>query len=212
MKHILFPVDFSSRSEAARPLVQAWAQRYNAKITLLHTIQIPITAYGGPDGYPIIIDIPSIKSAAADKLAKFDMPGAERIVTMGDPAYEIVEYAGVDLIMMATHGYGKFRSFLLGSVTSKVLHDAHCPVWTSAHTEDLERQGRTDIRTILSTLEVETEATKLAADFGATLQLVAADDAQAVRDAAIEHSADLIVTGRNKVSIIHQSPCPVLSL
>jgi len=36
---------------------------------------------------------------------------------------------------MATHGYGPFRRFLLGSVTAKVLHDAACPVWTGPHLE-----------------------------------------------------------------------------
>jgi nucleotide-binding universal stress UspA family protein len=37
--------------------------------------------------------------------------------------------------MMPTHGYGKFRRLLLGSVTAKVLHDAKCPVWTATHAE-----------------------------------------------------------------------------
>jgi len=56
----------------------------------------------------------------------------------GDPAREIVSCASahsVDLIVMATHGYGPFRRFLLGSVTAKVLHDAACPVWTGPHLE-----------------------------------------------------------------------------
>jgi hypothetical protein len=47
-----------------------------------------------------------------------------------------VEFAAnhhVDLVMMPTHGVGTFRSFLVGSVTAKVLHDANCPVWTAAH-------------------------------------------------------------------------------
>ena len=39
--------------------------------------------------------------------------------------------------MMPTHGYGRFRAALLGSVTAKVIHDTLCPVWTSAHIEKL---------------------------------------------------------------------------
>jgi nucleotide-binding universal stress UspA family protein len=48
-------------------------------------------------------------------------------VDHGDPATYITAQAeknDVDLIMMATHGYGTFRSLLLGSVAAKVLHDA----------------------------------------------------------------------------------------
>jgi nucleotide-binding universal stress UspA family protein len=41
----------------------------------------------------------------------------------------------VDLIMMPTHGLGRFRSLVLGSVASNVLQAARCPVWTAAHTE-----------------------------------------------------------------------------
>jgi nucleotide-binding universal stress UspA family protein len=153
--HILFPVDFSKRSSAALPIVTSWARRFNARVTLLHTVQIPITSYGGADAYPVIIDTESIEASARKRLEQVEFPGAERLVTMGDPAFEIIEYAGkngVDLIMMPTHGYGVFRSLLLGSVAAKVLHDAQCAVWTGAHTEDFA--GRTEIRSILCAIEI----------------------------------------------------------
>ncbi len=61
------------------------------------------------------------------------------MVVEGDAARAIDDYArenGADLIMMPTHGYGLFRTLLLGSVTAKVLHDTPCPVWTGVHVED----------------------------------------------------------------------------
>jgi nucleotide-binding universal stress UspA family protein len=43
--------------------------------------------------------------------------------------------------MMPTHGLGIFRTLLIGSATSKVLHDAECPVWTAAHAEQQRNAG-----------------------------------------------------------------------
>jgi nucleotide-binding universal stress UspA family protein len=59
-----------------------------------------------------------------------------RILREGDPAAVIADQAvqdRSDLIVMPTHGYSPFRRLLLGSTTSKVLHDTPCPVWTGAH-------------------------------------------------------------------------------
>jgi nucleotide-binding universal stress UspA family protein len=55
---------------------------------------------------------------------------------VGDPSGEIerlVQELKADLLVMSTHGYGTFRRFILGSMTSKVLHDVSCPVFTGAH-------------------------------------------------------------------------------
>ena len=58
----------------------------------------------------------------------------------GDPAM-VIEWAArcekTDLIMMPTRGLGRFRRLLLGSVTSKVLHDTSFPLWTSTHNPEL---------------------------------------------------------------------------
>jgi nucleotide-binding universal stress UspA family protein len=228
--NILFPVDFSARCEAAQPAVTSWARRFNAKVTLLHTIQIPISSYGGPDGYPIVIDIPKIEAIANERLERVEIniPGVARVVSIGDPGYEIIQYAKknhIDLIMMPTHGYGEFRSLLLGSTAAKVLHDAHCPVWTSAHLEELPLTARTEIHNVLCAIEVGAEAEELirsaeelAQAWDAKLHLVHAAPAseeavdiqreilvrrgevsRVVRDAALEYDADLVITGRGKL-------------
>jgi len=142
---ILFPIDMSESCTATAPFVDALAQRYNAELTLLHVLEMPSGLipdwYGG--AVPII-DTRAIwqaetEAAQAYLLDKFQGLKVRRTVVEGDAAESIDEYArenGVDLIMMPTHGYGLFRTLLLGSVTAKVLHDTPCPVWTGVHVED----------------------------------------------------------------------------
>ena len=143
--HVLFPVDFSERCRAVRPFVSSLAEKFNAKITLLHTMGVPRGFYGGVDAsYPIVVDWDAMKSDAVAQLQGFLDPAQspheqiEAFAVVGEPAAEIVDFTvanDVDLIMMPTHGYGPFRTMLLGSVTAKVLHDCDCPVWTAAHTD-----------------------------------------------------------------------------
>ena len=56
---------------------------------------------------------------------------ADVLVRSGSPAEEIVHAARelhATLIVMGSHGRGAARSLLLGSVSDRVLHTAHCPV------------------------------------------------------------------------------------
>jgi len=144
IKHILFPIDFSERCCGAAPFVKAMATRSGAKITLISALP-PFWQSGiGDAGAALAVDLDALKLDLENRLRdsfvrEFEGIPVERVVEMGDPAAVITEFAqaqGVDLIMMPTHGYGPFRSLLLGSVTAKVLHDAHCPVWTAAHMEE----------------------------------------------------------------------------
>jgi nucleotide-binding universal stress UspA family protein len=55
----------------------------------------------------------------------------ETAVRHGSPADEIVRCAtesGVGLIVMGSRGWGEMHAVLLGSVSERVLHTAHCPV------------------------------------------------------------------------------------
>jgi nucleotide-binding universal stress UspA family protein len=218
--HILFPVDFSARCEAARPVLEAWARRFGAKVSLLHTVQIPISSYGGPDGYPIVLDIPVIEDTAKARLERFhvELPDVARSVSIGDPAFQTIEYARenhVDLIMMPTHGYGTFRSLLLGSTAAKVLHDAHCPVWTSAHIEEISLQARTEIHNVLCAIELGAEgvelirsAAELAQAWQAKLQLVHAvpvDDTRPEKYLEGDLSSALVKQSREEVATLQKS-------
>lgn len=181
-RHILCPVDFSERSKAIRPYVKAFVEQFNAKLTLLTAIEIPPPgAYGVDQSFPVMFDYPTLEPMLEKRLKDlYDSPEVKRVVQLGDPALTIADYARenqVDLIMMPTHGYGRFRSLLLGSVVSKVLHDIDCPVWTAPHIEDPALMRHLECRSMLAAIDfgqadVIRRAAELAAEFGASLHLV----------------------------------------
>lgn len=183
-RHILFPVDFSERSQSLCPYVKAMVDQFGAKLTLLNVVAIPADSLGGVDrSFPVMFDFPALEPVIKSRLAEFlKAPGAEIVVEQGDAAVSISDYArehGVDLIMMPTHGYGKFRTLLLGSVVSKVLHDADCAVWTAPHAERASMKEHLPCRNILVAVDrgaeqapVLRQAVALAKEFGAGLRLV----------------------------------------
>jgi nucleotide-binding universal stress UspA family protein len=121
------------------------AKRYNASVTMLHVLEMPTglipDCYGGSVA---VIDTPTIWKAETEAAQsyltdRFKGLKVQRVMIEGDAARTIDDYArenGIDLIMLPTHGFGLFRTLLLGSVTAKVLHDTLCPVWTGVHVED----------------------------------------------------------------------------
>ena len=145
IKHILFPVDFSEQNAAAAPFVRAMAAQFGAEVTLISVLPPFWEPVGGMlvPGAPMPMDLESLRSNLAHRLAGAfvtELAGVtvRRVAELGDPAQVVTQYAqseGVDLIMMPTHGVSGYRRELLGSVTAQVLHEAKCPVWTTAHSE-----------------------------------------------------------------------------
>lgn len=187
IKQILFPVDFSERICGAAPYVEAMAKRFGASVTLMSVAPPLWYAAMGDVGTPVYIDPDELRTDLISRLdgvlvKEFAGLTVERIAEVGDPAAEITRYAhtqGVDLIMMPTHGYGPFRSLLLGSVTSKVLHDTQCPVWTGAHMEDSPGREHIEPRNVLCAVDGTPKSVPLmdwAAEFskrtGAALRMV----------------------------------------
>jgi nucleotide-binding universal stress UspA family protein len=133
IKKILFPVDFSDSSVGAARHVEALAGRFEAEIMLLHAV--------GMGEHALAKERMPARKAQLDAFLRDELKyftTHRACVTANDPARAIAEAAqswGPDLITMPTHGLGFFRRHLLGSVTTKTLHDVACPVWTSVHAE-----------------------------------------------------------------------------
>lgn len=188
IERILFPVDFSDRSQAAAPFVLSMAQRYKAHVTTIHALQPPIPLYAGINTlYPEVYDYAALTEDIRGELHKFasaELPKVEvtHVVEMGDPAAVITDYSeqhGISLIAMPTHGYGGFRRALLGSVTAKVLHDTKIPVWTDAHAPEPSHRAHPQPRYVLCAVDLRAEsagtleyAVELAGDAEASVELV----------------------------------------
>jgi nucleotide-binding universal stress UspA family protein len=130
-KRILFPVDFSPECRIAAGYVASYVRLFGAELILLHAELYPLEPYVWEPQTQRLTEM--LEHFETDLFAGLRV---RRIVDPGEPAQVIHRYATserADLIMMPTHGRGAIGRFLLGSVTAKVLHDAVCPVWTSAH-------------------------------------------------------------------------------
>ena len=183
---ILFPVDMSDNCAATAPFVEALAKKFNAELTLLHVLEIPPAYFTDWYGYMSLVDTQAIRDSRQGEFDlylkdRFTGLRVTRVLEEGDPSQIITKFAeehATDLIMMPTHGYGTFRSLLLGSVTAKVLHDAMCPVWTAAHVEQAPSAAGTFERIMCavdltdSSLATMRFASHLARDFNAKLWLV----------------------------------------
>ncbi len=136
LKRILFPVDFSAKCKDAAHAVRTLAIEFKAEIVLLNVVEtFEEEMVYAKDDIAARVTI-ARKRLETFLCSEFKDLQTRTVVLKGYPAELIVDYAHrekMDLIMMPTHGYGMFRRFLLGSVTSKVLHDSNVPVWTGTH-------------------------------------------------------------------------------
>jgi nucleotide-binding universal stress UspA family protein len=209
-KKILFPVDFSAACEKTAPYVAAFARTFRADITLLH-VNIPLVDPLGCAWEPQTDHLTSKLNDFADKY--FSGFETERLVRVGDPGTEIIRFVNNEraiLIMIPTHGFGPFRRFLLGSVTNKVLHDAVCPVWTSAHSNNERPPAPPNLANVVCAIDLDEAgmhtlryASGVAADLGARLIIAhAVPTAETPPDSYLdaEFRADLITAARKRIA------------
>jgi universal stress protein A len=133
IRHILAPTDFSAHAKQAVTSAFELAQKFRAKLSLLHVIEVPEYAI------EVALPLENLERDARRELALL-LPEAEaahvavtRLVAPGVPYQKILETAtaeSVDLIVMATHGRTGLGHLVLGSVAERVVRLAPCPVLT----------------------------------------------------------------------------------
>jgi nucleotide-binding universal stress UspA family protein len=132
-KVILWATDGSSGAERALPFAKGLARTYGARLIVVHVKEL---AVGRAAGYPVRVDEDEVQAAILKQVEDLKQEGLDATLQMatvgaGGAAHviaEIADEAGADLILAGTRGLGPLAGLMLGSVTHRLLHIAHCPV------------------------------------------------------------------------------------
>ncbi|TWH45077.1 universal stress protein [Sporomusa sp. KB1] len=138
-KKILVPIDGSRNSLVALSHAVAIARSFAAEITILYVSalsqQVPL--YDQVKGSKIPANASTDPVNFAKKIiaeALKHVPEGIRVQThneLGEPRIVITETAqqnGYDIIVIGSRGLGTIEGLLLGSVSSYVVRNSHCPV------------------------------------------------------------------------------------
>ncbi len=179
-RNILFPVDYSPPCRMIVPYVKEMVRRFGTQLMLVHAYgpealafsELPITDPDLPE------EAHAHERLRLHEFALEMFPGqhAECFTELGEAGaaiHKVVQHQGADLVMMASHGYGPVRRFLVGSVTAKVLHDLGSAVWTGIGSHMAEHPSRLPYQSILCAVDDGEEAeavVRAAAEFAAVYQ------------------------------------------
>ncbi len=137
IRKIMVPTDFTTYSDHAIEYAIMVARKFKAKMLLVHVIE-PL-AYSVTDTMQVFDHYTALKTVAKPILENLQKRllkkglKVDSILLDGNPYLEIVKKsreAGVDLIIMGTHGRTGIEHILMGSVAERVVRLASCPVVT----------------------------------------------------------------------------------
>jgi nucleotide-binding universal stress UspA family protein len=127
IKRILVCIDGSKCSNEAASNAAEMASKFDAEVVLLHVYKPPETTRDLP-AHEHRADASKTLETARTIMKEKGLRFME-MVEVGSPANLILKESanGYDLIVLGSRGLGAMEGFLLGSVTSKVVHYAKVP-------------------------------------------------------------------------------------
>lgn len=139
-KNILYATDFSESSDYAFQYAFSLANKYDARLILVHVINEPVDLRGFYVPHISFEKLEEeIQQGAQKMMEKFcrthlsDFKNYETFILPGIPYDEIIKKADEqqsDLIVMGTHGRTGLDHVLFGSTAEKVVRKSNVPVMT----------------------------------------------------------------------------------
>jgi nucleotide-binding universal stress UspA family protein len=145
-RRILVALDDSEATDVLVDWAHALAERFAARVTAVHVVGSAIMTHAlAEPGATMAVGGGMPDDAAAHEGVRRDADrwvrslvaggvAEDRVsseVAFGEPGQEILAAAernGAELVVVGSHGAGRIRRMLVGSVASEVLRGARCPV------------------------------------------------------------------------------------
>lgn len=140
IKKILVPTDFSDMAKQAVQFAHELAGLHDATLEIIHVFEEPaFPSFYGAGALMLYGQVPDLRKQTVTALEEIagtlKEKGGAKVYTHlldGHAANQICQFAEeneIDLIVIPTHGLTGFKHVLLGSVTERVVREAHCPVF-----------------------------------------------------------------------------------
>jgi nucleotide-binding universal stress UspA family protein len=134
-KSIVWATDGSAAADRAMPYVKSLASENDAEVVVIHADQLLMGRAGGQHVIADEDDVRTKIERQAKELHDAGISATERVVHVAvgeSPAKTIADSAKElqsDLIVVGTRGHTHLGGLLLGSMTTRLLHIAPCPVF-----------------------------------------------------------------------------------
>ena len=184
MQNILVPVDFSAYSESALKVAAQIANKKEAKIYVLHVIEVgePIMGTGAisVEDKNVLFFSQLAKKKLTEFLDKDYLQGitVTNVIELGPTYHSItrnIDKFSIDLIVMGSKGTSGMEGFFIGSNTEKVVRNSSVPVLVI---KNMKMDVQFNKIVFVSNFEEENKSTfdkaqAFAKNFGAELKLMA---------------------------------------
>jgi len=139
-QQIMVPLDGSERAEQALPYAERLAEATNGTVHLVRVVELPSAVSAHGVGAPVNVYeqvIAGQREEATEYLERMRARLEERGQPVqvrrldGDEAGALLDYAGeagIDVVVMTTHGRTALLRWALGTVADRVVHAGTVPV------------------------------------------------------------------------------------
>lgn len=132
---VVWATDGSEPADRALEFARSLAAESGGELFAVHCIELAVPAKGG-SMYPAHANEHELEEKIERQVSDLSHDGVRAslqsaVTSVGGAAHvisDVAQEAGADVIVVGTRGRTALTGLLLGSVTQRLLHIAHCPV------------------------------------------------------------------------------------